>query len=275
MDKDFGDNQQSPGEEDGYEERPVPAFRHVPETEHPHPTGGNGGSKKWLLIAGIIAAALLVGGGAAYWFLLRKPAAPAKQQTTTASSDEQQNNASNPASTEPTTFKSTKLGMGVTYGNGWTLRENNDKSEVILTSPKTSYPRKDGTSTEGVFTIKMRHGVVPDATSATVQKSVAIRDSEVIGYTKPTGDQRQYTNVTYAGADANSFSFFIVSGNTAMKAGQAIGYNIDLIGDTYLIVGGFGADANDTLAFDPTAKDAITNSTFLQAMDIVKSVQID
>ncbi len=249
-----------PVDDNEYRERPAPLH------------ANQGGSKKrWLIIACAVAGVLIIG-GAVYWFALRKPAPAPAPKTTSANSEEQD---ATPVSTEPVTFKSTKLGMAVTYANGWKVRENADKSEVILTSPKTSYARKDGTSTEGVFTIKLRHGVLPEAMPETVQKAFAVRDSEVIAYAQPTAEQRQYTNVTYAGGDANTFGFFIVSGNTSLKAGQGVGATIDLNGTVYLIAGGFGADETDALAFDPATKDALDNAVFEQAMDIVKSVQID
>ena len=251
------DNEE-PEDDMEYQERPP----------RPHQLVRKGGNKRWLIIIGIALAVLLVG-GALYWFVLRSKPAPTAKTSATATKE------AAPVSTGPKTYKSTKLGMGVTYDSSWKLSENADKSEVILTSPKTTYTRRDGTSTSGAFTVKLRHGLIPDAMTATVQKDVAVRDSEVIAYTKPTANQRQYTNLSYAGTDPNTFQFFIISGNTSLKSGAAIGYNINLIGDSYLIAGGFGSDENDALTFDPVPASAVDNSIVQQAIDIAKSVQID
>jgi hypothetical protein len=240
-----------------YNERPVPPFQHKKDA----------GRKKWVLI-GAIAGVLLIGGGIV-WFVLRKP--EPKPATVVVTSEQQQESAS---STEPSNFKSATLGLEITYADGWKAKENSDKTEMIVTSPKTTYQRVDGTSTEGVFTIKLRHGVLPDGMPPTVQKAVAVRDSEVIAYDHPTPEQRQYTNVSYAGNDAHTFNFLMVSGNTTLKAGQPFGNSIDLVGSVYLIAGGFGVDEHDALTFDPVALSAMDTATFAQAMAIVKSVKI-
>jgi len=250
-----------PIEEIAYQGRPESPFRHSKKVA----------SKKWWMIGAAIAVGLIVAGGSVYWFVLRTPPAPVPAAVK-ASSETQQSAAT---STEPQTFTSTTLGLTLTYANGWKLKENADKSEIVVTSPKTSYQRADGTAAEGVLTLKLRHGVLPQTIAPTVRKTVAIRDSEVIAYDKPTANQRQYTNISYVGSDANTFNFLMVSGNTALKAGQTVGYSIDLVGSVYLIAGGYGADENDSLVFEPAAKTVVDSPAFAQAVAIIKSLQIN
>ncbi len=258
---------------------PLEGMDFQPTTTH-QPVGGKhrpGGKKKWLLIGLITLAALVLLGGTAALLLKKKPASraasTATQQTTTHSSAQSGTGA---ATSAPGTYKSTTLNLQFSYPTGWSVKESADKAEVIITSPSVSYTKKDGNSAQGVFTVKMRHGAIPDTIQQTTVKTVAVADSLIIAYDRPTANQRQYTNVSYGGQDANTFGYFIVSGNTAIKAGQTFGYGVDLTGaDAYMFAGGYGADATDTLAFDAVSKTSYDSATFEQAMGIVKSLQIN
>ena len=154
------------------------------------------------------------------------------------------------------------------------MRESTDKQEIIITSPQSPYVKKDGSSAEGVFTIKLRNGIIPDAIKTAVGNAVAVADSEVIAYAQPTGEQRQYTNLSYAGADADHFSFAIITGYTAYKAGQAIGGGVDLNGHAYFFAGGYGADSDDKLAFEPVPKADFNTEVFKDAVEILESLQL-
>ncbi len=225
--------------------------------------------KRVLLTTLIVIAVLVLGGGITLLVLhesSNKPAATAK------TTHIQQPVATN---TGPATYKSASLGFSFTHPGDWTVKESADKAEVIVTSPRISYTH-NGTATQGVFTLKMRHGSVPDAIQQTVIKQVAVVDSEIIAYAQPTANQRQYTNVSYGGPDANNFAMLIVSGNTALKAGQAFGYGVDLTGsDTYMFAGGYGTDGGDTLTFDAVSKTSYDTASFQDAMAIIKSIQIN
>jgi hypothetical protein len=235
--------------------------------------------KKLFIILGIIGGVLVLGGGGAAAFLLMhksdKPAPATTQQTSTRQTTTQQQTPTGVQSNGTNyTYKSTTLNVGVTYPKTWTMRESNDKKEIILTSPQTQYVKKDGTNTQGVFTVKLRNGIIPDGIKTTVQNAIAVADSQVIAYAKPTTDQRQYTNLSYVGPDANSFSFGIITGYTAYKAGQAVGGGIDLNGQAYLFAGGYGTDAADTLTFDPIPKANYDTAVFKQAGAIFESLQL-
>lgn len=232
--------------------------------------------KKLFIILGTVAGVLLVGGGAAAFLLLHKPAPakPAASQQSASAAQAAKVPAGATDNGSSYTYKSDTLKVGVTYPKAWTMRESPNKQEIILTSPQTQYVKKDGTSTSGVFTLKLRNGIIPDAIKTTVQNSVAVSDSFVVGYTKPTGDQRQYTNLSYLGPDANNFSFALVTGYTAYKAGQSVGGGVDLNGQAYLFGGGFGADAADSFTFDPVPKADYDIATFEQAVAILESLQI-
>lgn len=228
--------------------------------------------KKLILfvVGGIILALLLA--GVAYMLLQRKGNSEQPgQATANKQSESEENTNSTPADSTPVVFKSTKLNIELTHRKDWTLKEA-PTGEITITSPKTSYATLDGQSKTGVFTLKVRVGV-PDGMKATIEKAIAVRDSEVIAYTDPPETQRYYTNLSYAG-QKDAFNFFIVTGNTAIKAGNAFAYTLVLDSAFYLLTGGYGTDKEDTLAFDSVQPSAIDSSTVQQAIDIVKSLKI-
>jgi hypothetical protein len=232
--------------------------------------------KKLAIIAAIVAVLVLAGGGAAAYMLTHKDKTPAKAATNHTATTPKQPVL--PAGVQKVgdkyTFKSTKLNVGVSFPTTWSIRESNDRQEVVLTSPSSPYVKKDGTSAQNVFTVKLRHGIIPDAIKTTVQNGVAVADSEVIAYAQPITDQRQYTNLSYIGPDANNFSFTLVTGYTAYKAGQTVGGGIDLSGETYMFVGGYGADAGDALQFESVPKADYNTAVFKQAVQIIESLQL-
>lgn len=246
-----------------------------PAAHNPHFRQQKPGKRKKGLILAVTLAVLLALGGAAYWMLGRseQPAKQSGKTTGQPKSIQSDLNEPDPNATSKT-FKSTKLNIEFAYRSDWTLKETGDKEEVILTSPRVSYTAKDGTATEGVFTVKLRNGIIPDAMQQTVQNAIAVKDSEVIGYDQPTEAQRHYTNLSYGGPDAKNFGFFIVSGSTAYKAGQPFGSQINLIGASYLFAGGYGTDAADALDFDPVPAASFDTDAYQQALAIIKSLKI-
>lgn len=232
--------------------------------------------KKMLLIVGGAVLLLLLLGGGGYWFLMQSdtkhPAKASSSANGTNNSQSNQTAANTPAAPDstPTTYKSTKLNVELTHRKDWTLKEAD--GEITITSPQISYAAPTGQSTTGVFTVKIRKGVT-DTMKANIEKSVAARDSVVIGYTAPTDQQRQYTNLSFAG-QKESFNFFIVTGNTSLKAGNTLAYTLPLDGDFYLIVGGYGADKFDNLTFDSVPKTAIDSDAEAEALKVVESLKI-
>lgn len=265
-----------------YQQPPMDDLDYHGQTHHPHFAGQRKKSKKTLyIVLGIVGGLVLLGaGGAAAWLLTKKSP---DNKTATQQSASQNSSASSSSAKQPSgvqtkgdsyLYKSAKLNIGVTYPKTWTLRESSDKEELIITSPQTTYTKKDGTSTQGVVTVKLRNGIIPDAMKTTVQNAVAVAASEVVAYSEPTEGQRQYTNLSYVGADANNFGFGLVTGNTAYAAGQLVGGGIDLNGQAYLFAAGYGADSGDTLAFDPVPKADYSTATFKEAVEILESLQI-
>lgn len=229
--------------------------------------------KKLFIIIGIVVLVLLLAGGA-YALLSGKQSEDTPQNTANTNQQSQQpEEPATPKATGPQTFKSSQLNMEFTYPEDWTMRENTDKTVITLTSPQTTYQKKDGSSTTGVFTLKLRNGLVPAAMKPNIQNAVAMKDSEIIAYTSPTEQQRQYTNVSFAGNGPNA-TFFIVTGGVAFKAGEAFGSNIDLEGSVYLFAGGYGADSGDALAFDAVPKATFEGPAYQQALGIIKSLKI-
>lgn len=228
-------------------------------------------AKRRALIGIAVVAGIAVLGAGTYLLSGDKsgkpaPSATSGQQATTA-----------PSSAEDTSglhsYKSTKLNIEFTYPAEWRMKENADKTVITLTSPKTTYTKKDGTSTSGIFTLRLRNGLVSDAAKQNVENAVAMKDSEVIAYDSPTAQQRQYTNIVQGGNGPNA-TFLIVSGGVPFKAGEAFGSNIDLQGAVYLFAGGYGSDPGDTLAFDAVPKASFEGVAYKQAVSIIKSMKI-
>lgn len=242
-----------------------------PEFGQPKPSH----SKRWLLISGIVVAVLLLA-GVGYWFLLRDSEPAPQPQANTQEQDEEEEQLGNAPQANATTqtFKSESLKLEFSYRSDWTLKESADDSEIILTSPQTSYVTKDGESKDGVFTLKLRNGAIPEAQQATVQAAYAVKDSEVIAYDAPTKEQRHYTNLSFAGPDASTFGMVIVSGSVAYKAGQPLGSQINLFGNAYLFAGGYGTDPEDSLTFESVSATSFDSTAYQQAVAIIKSLKL-
>ncbi len=276
------DNAPLPTEHPSQQEQPVaaPPAPMQPQTQpqpvrpfsYPKPKK----SKAPMIVLIVIVVLALAGG--AYWFFTSGPghkkdkAATSSGQTKTGSSEQTSNN--DQGSSELKTFKSDKLGLGFSYRSDWKAKENADKSEIIITSPSVTYSKKDGTTTKGVFTVKMRNGLIPDGMKPTIQNAVAIKASEVIAYTAPTEQQRQYTNLSFGGSGTN-LNFFIVTGSVAFKANETFATAIDLQGSVYLFAGGYGTDSNDTLSFDAVPQtEFTTSSVYKQALALIESLKV-
>lgn len=226
-----------------------------------------------MLIFGIAGAvALLAVGAAIFWFVSRADKQPAAQQTATQTSEQQAEAAApTPADSTPVTYKSEELNIELTHRKDWTLKAAGDGA-LTVTSPRVSYASADGTSKTGVFTLRIRKGVT-ETMQATIDKSVAARDSEVIAYAAPAEGQREYTNLSYAGPK-DMFGFFIVTSNTEFKAGAPLMYSLQFSDSSYLIAGGYGSDSGNSLNFDSVPKDSMDSTTLTQAIDIVESLKI-
>lgn len=248
---------------------PVPPM--APEPHHPTRRERDKRRNLILLIAGGVLA-LLVVLGLVYWLVFAGRNEDQTAQTTSSGQQQtEQTPAPTPADSTPVVYKSVKNNIELTHRKDWTLKEA-ATGEITITSPRTSYTRVDGRATTGVFTFKFRVGV-PEAMQATIEKAVAPRDSEVIAYDDPPETQRLYTNLSYAG-QKDAFNFFIVTGNTELKAGSAFAYMLVLDGEFYMLAGGFGTDKDNTLAFDAVAPSMIDSETAQQAIAIVKSLKI-
>lgn len=228
-------------------------------------------NRRLWLIAGIVLAVLLVAGAAAWFFMSKKDEAP-KQSSEQKQSAPSDTPAPVPADDTPVTFKSTKLNIELTHRKDWSLKEN-ATGEITLTSPPAPYSTADGEATTGMFTFKIRKGATEEQ-QATIDKSIASRDSVVIAYAAPTEQQRFYTNISYAGANKDVFSFFIVTGSTEFKSGMPFQYALPIPDDGFLITGGYGADKSNTLAYESVPKSTIDSAVVEQAIDIVESLKI-
>lgn len=241
-----------------------------------HPRFGYGGGrhtkKRLMIIVGIVLGVVLVA-AAAFFVLSKQSKQPATQKNTPAQQTTKEQD--EPAMPEEQasvlkTFKSTKQNIEIAYRTDWTLKEAND-GQLTLTSPSVRYETAVGEK-KGVFTLKIRIGAT-EAMQATVNKAVAVKDSEVIGYTNPTEAQRYYTNLSYGGTD-EQFQFMIVTGSTSFKTGSAFDTTIGLDDSTYLLVGGYGADTSNSLLFDAVPVMSTGSDVYDQAIAIIKSLRI-
>ena len=233
--------------------------------------------KKKLLFFGIGGAvAVLLLAGAIYWFGLRPESKKSTaQQATHASNTPAQSAEATPEAAPPDetpqTYKSRALNIELTHRKDWSLKEA--VGEIRVTSPETAYSSATGQAQSGVFTLIIRKDV-PEAVKATINKAIASRASNVIAYTSPTDQQRQYTNVSYGGVNKDTFNFFIVTGSTVFKVGSPFQYALPLDGEYYLIAGGFGAPGSD-FSFDAAATSNIDSDTVTEAIHVVESLKIN
>lgn len=258
------DDEELKSAETNLEEQPAPEPQHLTRRERRK-------RKKLIILIAAGAAVLLLTLGGLYWFLLRDGGDKTPNQTAAENQDESQPAPPPPADPTPVAYKSTKLNIELTHRKDWSLKET-ASGEITVTSPQVPYSRSDGQATTGVFTVKIRKGV-PDAMKAAIEKAVAPRKSEVIAYTAPTDQQRQYTNLSYAG-QKDVFNFFIVTGNTEFKTGAAYAFALPMDGSFYLIVGGYGTDKDGTLSFDSVPVASMDSEALTQGIDIVESLKI-
>lgn len=252
------------------------------DTKRPRPSRHNrgGNTKKIVLILLAVIVGLAVVCGAAYWWFAVRDTG----EETPVSLDQPNQQSQDTEETQPAldpqeaakkiTFKSSELALELTHRRDWLIAESDDKTAITLTSPDVSYQTVNGTVPEGrgVFTLKIQKGV-PEVQSDAINALNAVKDSEVIAYDKPTDAQRFYTNISYAGLE-DAFTTLIVTGSVEYKKGNPLANTLTLSGDFYLIAGGFGEDAENTLAFDHVPVSQIDSQTAKQAIDIIKSLRI-
>lgn len=247
----------------------------APMQHYPRKHGGDKRKKKLLIIAcvaaGVVVVAALVG-----FFVMKKPTSQTNQpaDNTSQTPPAEDLPAPTPADSTPVAYKNAKLSLELTHRKDWMLTESEDGTEVILTSPRITYTKAGGEAGTGVFTIKIRKGAA-EPMKATIEKSVAARDSEVIGYATPSETQRHFTNVSYAGTNkGEDFNFFIVTGSTEIKAGKPFAHMLAFDSDAYLFVGGYGEDKDNSLTFDAVPKAQIDSPAKEQAIDIIESIKL-
>lgn len=238
-----------------------------------------GGGKRILLIVAGIAAALLLSGGAVLgWMAMQSGdnGQETAQETGDENSEpERQTPALNPQeAAELVTFKSDELNLEFQHRRDWTVTESADKTALTLVSPPVGYQTTGGAVPEsrGVFTLKLKRGASQTERDA-INNANAVRESELVAYDAPTEVQRHYTNISYAGREEDML-FVLVTGSEAYEPGDAV-TGLALSGDNFfLIAGGFGEDADDTLGFDPVPPSEAGSQAVQQAIAIIKSLKL-
>ncbi len=225
-----------------------------------------------LIAAGVIVIALAV--TALFIFIGKEDTSTDQQSQQQTPSEEDEAPALSPTeAAQPETYNSETLKIEFVHRRDWTVTEDADAKRIIVTSPEFTYKTADGESTSDVFTLVLGMGASEGA-KTTINAAKAVKDSEVIAYDAPTEQQRFYTNVSYAGPEDATFTFFIVTGSNALKTGNSLTGNVSLFDSDLLIAGGFGEDS-ERLDFDRIALADVGQNTALdQALAIVKSLKV-
>lgn len=237
-----------------------------------------GSTKKMFIVGGVVVGVLLLAAG--IFFLLKKDSKKTDQNQQQAAQQQQQAEDAEPTmdsaeAAQLQTYKSTTLNIEIKYRKDWTVAEDAEKKLLTLTSPKVVL--NSGSNRKDPFTVKIGFGTSEEA-QRNITNAAAARDSLLIAYDAPTESQRFYTNISYAGPAGDGapyFKFFIVTGSVAMKAGNPFGNSI-IIGDSdFMIRGGFGADQQNQLAYEPVpASELEQYGVYEQAINIVKSLKV-
>lgn len=263
------------------DDQPAPKPSHSSPPHRSKKKAGSGG-KRVGIVAVILTAIVVLAGAvfAVYWFVLKDDSQSGETPQSTdqgidTSTDDTQPAMSTEEASKIETFKSEKLGLELSHRADWTIEEADDGNSLTITSPNISYQTINGTVPEGkgVFTLRISKGV-NSAQRDTINAAIAVQKSEVIAYTKPTDEQRHYTNISYGGTE-DAFTFLMVTGSVEFNKGDPWTGKLTLSSaDYYLIAGGFGEDSDNTLGFDQVATSQISSQSVKQALAIVESMQL-
>lgn len=231
-------------------------------------------SKKVLLALLIVIA--LTGFGWLGWRLTNhsKTVTPIKQavaepQQSTVISD-------TPASTNTKSYASETMALKLDYPSDWSLKVQTDNS-IRIVSPSFAYKTTTGSSVDGNFRLYIRQTARP-VDSGYIGRGLAIGPSQQVVYTKPTSTQRKSTYLTNFGLDnPNNFAYFFIAGNFNLNKGDSLGPNFGKEQGTFIIAGGYSADSlKDDIAMNMVGVDYYpTTNAYKQAVDIIKSLQLD
>lgn len=233
--------------------------------------------KPWVIVLICLAVAAVVA-FAIYWFVFKEDTTENVMpiDDTAETTPEEQTPTMDPEqAAETATFKSEKLNLEFSHRGDWTVAESDDGNSITMTSPAISYQTVNGTVPDGngVFTLRIVKGV-SSAQRDVVNNAIAVQKSEVIAYAKPTDAQRHYTNISYGGTE-DTFTFLMVTGAVEFAKGDPWAGKLTLSSaDYYLIAGGFGEDAENTMEFDQVAPSQINSEAVKQATSIIESLRI-
>lgn len=232
-------------------------------------------SKKWWIIIGVVVGVVILAAIAFFLFAKDDSSNTTEQNQSSQQQDEADEPTLPPAeAAQLQTYKSETLNIEIAHRKDWTVKEDAEKKLLLLTSPKFTYQTSSGESKKGVFTARIGFGG-SDQAQTTINNSVTVRDSLLIGYDAPTESQRHYTNVSYAGQDETSFNFYIVTGSTALKTATPLEKVVFVNPSDFLIAGGFGEDKEQSLSFDSVPPTELEQySAYEQALNIVKSLKV-
>lgn len=258
------------------DDQPAPHPRHSADPRRKKKSGGRR-VKTWVIISVCLAAIAIA--FAIYWLVFKKERSenvtPIDSTAENTPVDEQSPIMDPAEASKIKTFKSEKLKVELSHRGDWTVVEADDGKSITITSPNISYQTISGTVPEGsgVFTLRIVKGV-SSAQRDVINNAIAVQKSELIAYTKPTEAQRHYTNISYGGIE-DAFTFLMVTGAVEFAKGDPWAGKVSLSSaDYYLIAGGFGEDAENTMEFDQVAASAINSEAVKQATAIIESLRI-
>lgn len=224
----------------------------------------------------ILLVLLLIAGaaGGAWWFL-KKPASSGPSTTVPTNSNNQSTTnqpATQPETVTVKTFKSTTLGVELSYPSNWKTNENGNS--VVFSSPEISYTKKDGTTAKGSYRLIVQKGYTQND-STTINNSVAVKTSELVKYTAPATGQRTESYLSFLGTDKQTFRFIMVTSGKQYNPGDTVAATLPLTQDSYIVVGGYGKGSGENIDFDALSPDKIQqNEAYTQSVDIIKSLKI-
>lgn len=228
-------------------------------------------SKKVVIILLILIAVTAIAGGT-FIFLDKKSSNKSQTQTTANTSGTNNESAEQTKTSATKSYKNDTIKIELSYLNSWALKEDVDK--VVLTSPKISYTKKDGTTAKNSFRVIVQKGI-NQIDSNTINNAVAVKISELIKYTAPAKDQRTESYLSFLGKTKDAFKFFLISSGKEYQVDEKVSGSLPLGQDSYIVAGGYGTSADDNFGFDEIAVDKIDqDDAYNQAVDIVKSLKL-
>lgn len=177
--------------------------------------------KKWLTI--LLVLVVLVGAGAALYAFVLKGDDTNNEQSSSQTDKPKSTAASESigsASTEELVAQ--ELGLTLKYPENWQV-DDGTTGKVTITSPKVTITAQNGTKTNGKITLTIRAKGQP-LTEFEKGNATAVRQSELLKYTKPSPMQRANSYLTFVAYSpaVTGLSGMYITGDYGYQKDQAV-----------------------------------------------------